>query len=95
MVGGIVIGLSRGPESTLVNVKDAKSENSSGDECAVRCIEKRLSDGSPVQIQVGDSIWWQSGKCMWTPKANRKPAGSGQKCGKDFDIMLPKVGYSH
>jgi len=86
MVGGYVIGIARGEESTLLNVRD----RTYGDECAVRCVERRVSDGSPVEIHVGDKVWWQCGSVMWTPV----PCGDGP-CGKDWDIRLPKVGYSH
>ncbi len=95
MVGGIVIGLARGADSTLVHVKDAKSVNSSGDECSVRVIERRCSDDSPVAIAVGDSLWWQCGRAMWTPKAVRDEGWRKHKCGVEYDIALPKVGYSH
>ena len=91
MVGGIVIGLSRGPETTLVNVQERKGRN---DVCAVRVIEKRVDSGEKIEIQVGDSIWWQCGHCMWTPKA-RAGQDDGKGCGKDWDIRIPKVGYSH
>lgn len=86
MVGGKVIGIARSKESTLVRVEDRS------DTCSVRCIEKRIDNGECVEISIGDSFWWQCGKCMWTPKTYIH--GSG-KCGKDFDIQLRKIGYSH
>lgn len=36
-------------------------------------------------IQPGDSLWWQSGTCYWTPQA--RPFGVS-------DIPLRKIGYS-
>ena len=36
-------------------------------------------------IAPGDSLWWQGGKCYWTPMD--RPFGA-------FDIELPKIGYS-
>lgn len=86
MVGGTVVGISRKGGETLLNVKD----RTYGDECAVRCVERRVDDGRHVHISLGDQVWWQCGRVMWTPV----PCGSGP-CGKDWDIQLPKVGYSH
>ena len=94
MVGGSVIGIARGSETTLLHVQDSRQGGKVKDECSVRCIERRISDGVPIRIDLGDSVWWQSGRVMWTPKENRKPEGSGQRCGADFDIQIPKVGYS-
>lgn len=88
MVGGKVIGLSRRPDSTLLNVQDKR------DNCCVRVIEKKISNGEQVSIKLGDDVWWQCGKVMWTPAGEYRP-GADQKCGVDFDIHLPKVGYSH
>jgi hypothetical protein len=94
MVGGTVIGLARGPESTLVHVQDTGDYKH--DRCSVRVTEKRKDTGESVQIGLGDSVWWQSGEVMWTPLAV-KEAGIdwGVDCGKAWDIALPKIGYSH
>lgn len=92
MVGGRVIGLARGPETTLVHVEDRKPGGSRADRCSVRCVEHRADTGERVAIEVGDSIWWQCGYCMWTPAAR---VGGGGRSGVDYDIRLPKVGYSH
>jgi hypothetical protein len=89
LVGGTVVGLARNAKYTLVNVNDKKY---SDDHCAIRVIEKRKKDGAPVKINIGDSIWWQSGLAMWTPKG-AKTVGAGQ--GETWDIVLTKVGYSH
>lgn len=95
MVGGIVIGLARGDENTLVHVRDV-GHGSGTDECSIRVVERRRDDGEPVTIGLGDSIWWQGRDAMWTPKAV-KDAGidPGVGCGKTWDIHLPRVGYSH
>jgi hypothetical protein len=54
---------------------------------------KRRDTGETVELKIGDSFWWQSGDCMWTPKENRNNPDA--KCGKDYDIRLKKIGYSH
>jgi len=41
--------------------------------------------------QVGDSIWWQGEKAMWTPRW----ANTSGKCGVDYDIQYTRIGYSH
>lgn len=53
-------------------------ERQSGSECAVYA--KRYSD---CKVEPGDSVWWQSGKVMWTPKDRSV-----------IDVPLEKVGYS-
>lgn len=37
------------------------------------------------EIRPGDSLWWQSGTCYWTPQ--ERPFGA-------FDIPLRKIGFS-
>ncbi len=103
MVGGVVIGITRKDGPTHLNVADCPHypKHGRGDECprpdtcCVHVDEGSFAKRNRVAIQIGDSVWWQCGYVMWTPKANRKPSGSGQRCGVDFDIRLPKVGYSH
>lgn len=82
MVGGKVIGLARRAESTLVHVQGIGGE--SRQSLSVRCEERRCDNGRRVAIETGDDIWWQSGKCYWTPKQRI-----------ERDISLPKIGYSH
>lgn len=88
MVGGVVIGVSRTRHETLLNVRD---NNRHGDECAVRCREVRNDTNEPVQIAVGDQVWWQCGKVYWTPMP-RRPC---HPVHKTEDIPLDKIGYSH
>jgi hypothetical protein len=33
---------------------------------------------------------WRCGEVMWTPSYSKR-----RRCGSDFDIRLPKVGYSY
>lgn len=88
MVGGKVIGIVRRLDGvTMLHVRDECNT----DRCCVNCRERRIKSGEPVQIGLGDSVWWQSGLVMWTPHPVRNPG----RCGIDFDIQLPKVGYSH
>ena len=89
MVGGKVIGLARKADSTLVHVQDEKYEN---DRCSIRVKEVRRDNGQPVTIQVGDDIWWQDRDAMWTPRGVDVDPGVG--CGVDWDIHLPRIGYS-
>ena len=101
MVGGVVIGVTRRGDKTHVHVADCPHypKHGRGDECprpdtcCVYTDERRISDGAPVAIQVGDSIWWQSGRCYWTPRVNL--GRPGNKCGVDYDIAMQKLGYSH
>ena len=66
------------PEKVWVNTQDGKAYK---DECAVYC--------NPLgnKIKVGDSLWWQSGICYWTPYRSGKAV-------LPSDRKLIKIGYS-
>jgi hypothetical protein len=93
MVGGIVIGLARGADSTLVHVRDDRPAGYA-DTCSVRVVERRRKTGEPVRIEPGDAIWWQGENALWTP-AGVSHVGDAAGCGKRWDVRLPRVGYSH
>lgn len=110
MVGGVVIGITRSEGRCHVHVADCHHypRHGRGDECpcpdtcCVYVDEGSFDEGNKVAIQVGDSIWWQCGYCYWTPKANagkvccdHEHHYSCQRRGIDYDIKLPKIGYSH
>lgn len=86
MVGGRVIevcGYSDRPDVLFVDVADRPYSRI--ETCAVNVERNETSE----RIEVGDSLWWQCGWCYWTPQNSHR-----QKCGVDFDIKIPKVGYS-
>lgn len=92
MIGGIVIGLVRREDGALLHVQDRPPHQY--DCCSVRVEEKRVDDGAPVQINLGDEVWWQCGNVYWTPSGVRSQ-GDPQGCGKRWDVALKKIGYSH
>jgi hypothetical protein len=62
--------------------------------CSVRVSEKRKKDGRPVEIMVGDSVWWQADCVMWTPAANspgNRLGDESYRCGEHFDIVLSRL----
>lgn len=82
MVGGKVIEVCDipGRSELWVNCADFPSGRRRPDTCSV--LMERSADSE--QIQIGDSVWWQCGKCYWTPQdksrvdvAIRKVGGSG------------------
>lgn len=86
MIGGEVIEVR--PTTVMVGESPCKLvdviriwcvERQSGSECVVYA--KRYAD---CKVKPGDSVWWQSGKVMWTP-ADRSV----------IDVPLEKVGYTH
>lgn len=85
MVGGKVIEVIARPDKEIiwVNCQDNR------DECAIYVVMNEMSR----KIKPGDSLWWQSDSAMWTPAENRWKNPEG-KCGVDFDIRLPRVGFS-
>ena len=92
MVGGKVIGIVRRRDTTTLNVED-----DNGDTCTVRCHDEIIPGargdafcfwvGVRVQIQLGDSVWWQGGCVYWTPRDRRQIDVK--------DAPLAKIGYSH
>ncbi len=49
------------------------------------------NNANAKKIEIGDSLWWQSGMCMWTPQDNRAVQGAKiLKGGIDYDIQIPK-----
>lgn len=87
MVGGKVIGLARKADGTaMLHVRDTRYT----DQVCVDVREERIDGSGAVVIAVGDSVWWQGGQVMWTPSYSKK-----RRCGEDFDIRLPKVGYTY
>lgn len=100
MVGGVVIEISREAGRTHVKVADCPHypKHGRGDECprpdtcSVYTDEVRVHGGQSVSIEIGDWLWWQAGRCYWTPRGNRVTGGRG---GVDYDVALSKIGYSH
>lgn len=96
MVGGIVIEVAEvagKPDVLFVNVAERNPPSGrahSPETCAIYVEKNATSD----LIAYGDSLWWQGSDALWTPKANCKPDGSGQRGGVDYDIRIPRRGYS-
>jgi len=82
MVGGKVIEVCDipGRDELWVNCADFRQGRKHPDTCSV--LVERNADSE--QIQIGDKLWWQGGKCYWTPQDEsrvevpiRKIGGSG------------------
>lgn len=90
MVGGKIIGITRKPDGlTTVNVQDRRCR----DRCGIVVREVRKDNGRPVSLSLGDSIWWHGRDAMWTPRSMPRPLAP-DRCSKDWDIHLPREGYS-
>lgn len=89
MVGGIVIEVAEVRDRPDVLFVDCRETNPKyRDTCAIY-VEKNETS---MCIEPGDSLWWQGRWAMWTPQANRRSEEG--KCGRDYDIKIPRVGYS-
>lgn len=92
MVGGIVIEVVDLATKVYINVADRPY--SKLEECAIY-VERNVDS---ERIEIGDAVWWQGGFAMWTPQGSRvggeKAEKRGLKCGKDYDIKIPRIGYS-
>lgn len=79
-VGGTVVDIVEvSPEKWWIDTIDKSDLMHGGRTCAVYC------NPQGERIQVGDALWWQAGKCYWTPLIN--PDGRS-------DVALPKIGGS-
>lgn len=58
------------------------------DECAVYVIR----NAKARSISEGDALWWSGRDALWTPAFNFGKRGG--KTGKDYDIKIPRIGYS-
>lgn len=93
MVGGDVKEVLWLPDRIWVNAKDRTYP----DECAIYVERNPTSE----RIKPGDAIWWQERMAMWTPAENRvQECGHREhvtclaRCGVDYDIRIPRIGYS-
>ncbi len=83
MIGGKVIETILLAQKVYVKVADkpyGKLET-----CAIY-VER---NGDSESIKVGDSLWWQGRVAYWNPQNSER-----KKCGVDFDIEIPRIGYS-
>lgn len=87
MVGGIVIEVSESrtrPELVFVDVKERQAKLT----CGVY-LEK---NSASLQIQIGDSLWWQGRNAFWTSQA---PKGAHRSADDVMnDVRIPRIGYS-
>lgn len=97
MVGGTVIECCDHPTDRsriYINCANRGKNQKRADECAIYVARNQDSE----QIEIGDSIWWQGSWAMWTPQRNRVNSEDAEnrllKCGVDYDIQIPRVGYS-
>jgi hypothetical protein len=94
MVGGTVIEVVDLATQVYVNCADKPRGRAKADECAIYVERTAESE----KIEIGDAIWWQGRVAYWTPCQNRVSAQEagrrGRRCGTDFDIAIPKLGYS-
>lgn len=95
MVGGTVVEVAEiktRPDALWVNCGQIAYTRL--ETCAI--LVQKNSDS--LRIQVGDSVWWHGRSAMWTPAGNRvsdeEAKQLGLKCGRDWDIKIPRIGYS-
>lgn len=81
MVGGIVTKTIQQQDRVWIDCEEEQSTS----KCAIYVERNANSD----RIKAGDSIWWQGGFALWTPSERK-----GNRCGKDYDIRIPKIGFS-
>lgn len=91
MIGGTVIGITRYADGNVrLYLEDRTYSN---DRICVMTQEQTVAregrPSCPVEIRVGDNVWWQSGKVYWNPSDKIRLPDERQ-----LDIALPKIGYS-
>lgn len=94
MVGGTVIEVVDLATKVYINCADKPRGRTKADECAIYV--ERTPDAE--KIEIGDAVWWQGGVAYWTPCKNRTSSkearNRGLKGGVDYDVKIPRVGYS-
>lgn len=90
MVGGTVIEVVTLKEKVYINCIDHPAGRQIGDQCAIYVERNSTSE----RVEIGDAIWWQGRVAYWTPCANRSGRPKGLRCGIDYDIPIPRMGYS-
>lgn len=86
MVGGDVKEVLFRGDRVWVNAK-CRTYN---DECAI-WVERNVTS---EKIKPGDVVWWQGRYVMWTPFENRYRPSHELRGGVDYDIEIPRIGYS-
>ena len=77
-VGGIIVDIVEvAPDRWWIDTVDKSDLMHGGRTVAVYC------DPRPEHPEVGDSLWWQSGACYWTPADRSR-----------VDVKLKKIGGS-
>lgn len=92
MVGGVVIEVCQvpgHPDELYVNCIETLQSRQAA-QCAVHVPRTTVSE----RIEIGDSLWWQSGHVMWTPAGVNQNI-AGVVCGVDYDVRIPKLGYTN
>lgn len=84
MIGGRVKETLILSDRVWVNARDTTYM----DECAIYVERSAVSE----RIQPCDLIWWQGREAMWTP-AHAADSSQGKQ-GVDWDIVIPRIGYS-
>lgn len=85
MIGGTIIEIIELRDRFWVNCQDTVSPG----QCAV-FVQKTVHARC---LSEGDAFWWQADKCYWTPACNMNRMAV-LRCGFDFDIPIPKIGFS-
>lgn len=84
-IGGIVVGVLRTGEGTLLAVEPLLG--GPGDKACVRVVEWRRDNRNPVTVAEGDHVFWDDGDdVIWTPIDFRRAGGP-----PTHDVRIPKV----
>lgn len=86
MQGGIIVGLVRRADHTLINVEG--TGNHAGKFASRRVVEVDAKTGEPVEIGLDDEVWWYQNNVVWTPAdcMDRSPRAQGRA----WDIRLTR-----
>lgn len=92
MIGGRVIEVAEVPDRPDVLFIDVADRPYSAVETCAIYVERNAQS---LQIEVGDAVWWHGRLAMWTPQSNiGYHLHDDAQQGVDFDIKIPRIGYS-
>lgn len=84
MIGGIVTEVIVLPDRVWVECVERQGYQ----KCAIYMNRTAKS----LNVEPGDSLWWQGCWALWTPFSNKKMPDA--KCGKHYDIRIERLGGS-
>lgn len=85
----MIVGFARGPESTLVHVRDLRDLSVY---YVARVVERRRDRGTRIRVKLDDLIWWQRHNAYWRSWKSQVASGKPvDLCCPTEDVIIPRI----